>query len=71
MAKPLLDDELWNLIEPLIPKKRRRFRYPGRKPMCGWAAFPSILFVLPTGITGEYLTNDMGCRAGMTGWPIL
>jgi transposase len=27
----LVSDELWELIEPLIPKVRRRYRYPGRK----------------------------------------
>jgi hypothetical protein len=31
MAKPIIDDELWALIEPLLlPAKPRRFRYPGR-----------------------------------------
>ncbi|MBM4019931.1 MAG: transposase, partial [Planctomycetes bacterium] len=34
MAKPLLSDALWSIIEPILPKpKRRRFRYPGRKPL--------------------------------------
>jgi hypothetical protein len=31
MARPLVSDELWELIEPLIPKVKRRYRYPGRK----------------------------------------
>jgi transposase len=31
MARPLVSDELWELIEPLIPKVQRRYRYPGRK----------------------------------------
>jgi transposase len=31
MARPLVSDELWELIEPLIPKGQRRFRYPGRR----------------------------------------
>ena len=31
MAKPLVSDELWGLIEPLIPKVPRRHRFPGRK----------------------------------------
>ncbi|PMS14595.1 IS5/IS1182 family transposase, partial [Paraburkholderia rhynchosiae] len=32
MARPIIDDELWALIEPLLPPARpRRFRYPGRK----------------------------------------
>ena len=34
MAKPILDDELWSLIQPLLPPpKPRRTRYPGRKPL--------------------------------------
>jgi len=27
----IVDDELWGLIEPLLPQTPRRFRYPGRK----------------------------------------
>ena len=34
MAKSLVDDELWELIQPLLPRpKPRRWRYPGRKPV--------------------------------------
>jgi transposase len=33
MAKPLISDELWEIIEPLLPVKKRRFRHPGRKPI--------------------------------------
>jgi transposase len=33
-AKPWeVPDGLWQRIEPLLPKKPRRFRYPGRKPL--------------------------------------
>lgn len=31
MPTALLDDELWKLIEPLVPARKRRFRNPGRK----------------------------------------
>ena len=31
MATALLDDELWKLIEPLLPVRKRRFHHPGRK----------------------------------------
>jgi transposase len=31
MARPLVSDELWELIEPLIRQVKRRHRYPGRK----------------------------------------
>jgi transposase len=27
----IVSEELWELIEPLLPKVERRFRYPGRK----------------------------------------
>jgi transposase len=68
MAKPILDDELWKLIEPLIPKKKRRFRYPGRKPVTDRAVLTGILFVLKTGIGLEHLPKEMGCGSGMTCW---
>ena len=69
MAKPILDDELWELIEPLLPPaKPRRFRYPGRKPVDNRKALTGILFVLRTGIGWEYLPQEMGCGSGMTCW---
>ncbi len=69
MAKPLLDDELWKLAEPLLPApKPRRFRFPGRKPITNRQALTGILFVLKTGIPWEYLPQEMGCGSGMTCW---
>ena len=69
MAKPILDDELWELIEPLLPPaKPRRFRYPGRKPLDNRKTLTGILFVLRTGIGWEYLPQEMGCGSGMTCW---
>jgi transposase len=69
MAKQLLDDDLWNLIEPFLPPpKRRRFRYPGRKPISHRQTLDGILFVLKTGIPWEYLPLEMGCGSGMTCW---
>lgn len=68
MAKPILNDELWEIIEPLIPKKKRRFRYPGRKPVPDREALTGVLFVLKTGIAWEDLPLEMGCGSGMTCW---
>ncbi len=69
MAKPLLDDELWHVIEPLLPPaKPRRFRFPGRKPIENRQALTGILFVLKTGIPWEDLPQEMGCGSGMTCW---
>jgi transposase len=69
MAKPLVDDELWAIIEPLLPEpKARRFRFPGRKPSDNRRALTGILFVLKTGIGWEDLPQEMGCGSGMTCW---
>jgi transposase len=69
MAKPLLDDELWNLIAPLFPPaKPRRKHFPGRKPISPRQALTGILFVLKTGIPWEYLPQELGCGSGMTCW---
>lgn len=69
MAKPLLDDELWAMIEPWLPRpKPRRKRFPGRKPISNRQALTGILFVLKTGIPWEYLPQELGCGSGMTCW---
>lgn len=69
MAKPILDDELWSLIKPLLPTpKERRARYPGRKPLDDRAVLTGILFVLRSGIPWEMLPQEMGCGSGMSCW---
>jgi transposase len=69
MAKPILDDELWTLIEPLFPApKPRRFRYPGRKPIGNREALTGILFVLISGMPWEMLPKELGCGSGMSCW---
>ena len=69
MAKPLFDDKLWTLIEPLLPQpKPRRKRFPGRKPVSNRQALTGIVFVLKTGIPWEYLPQELGCGSGMTCW---
>ena len=45
MARPLVSDELWGLIEPLIPKVARRYRSPGRKRLDDRMVLTGILFV--------------------------
>jgi transposase len=69
MAKPVLDDALWAMIEPLLPPpKRRRRRYPGRKPVGHREALSAILFVLKTGLAWEYLPQELGWGSGRTAW---
>jgi transposase len=69
MAKPILDDALWEIIDPLLPpSKKRRKRYPGRKPIDNRSALCAILFVLKTGLPWEYLPQELGWDSGMTAW---
>ena len=46
VAPWIVSDELWERIEPLLPKVERRFRYPGRKRLPDRQALQGILFVL-------------------------
>src|SRR5215213_7235426 len=67
MSKPLVPDELWNAVEPLLPEeppkpKGGRPRVPDR------ACLTGIIFVLKTGLPWEYLPQEMGCGSGMTCW---
>jgi transposase len=67
MAKPLLPNALWDLIEPLLPEHLPRPK-GGRPPIPDHQALTGILFVLKTGIPWEYLPCEMGCGSGMTCW---
>jgi transposase len=46
-----VNDELWAVIEPLLPKDERRLRYPGRKRLDDRLVLQGILLVLHTGIS--------------------
>ena len=59
-------DALWVRIEPLLPRKQRRYRYPGRKPFDDRRALQGISFVLHTGIGWEHLPQELGFGRGMT-----
>jgi len=65
--KPLVSDALWERVQPLIPPPpRRRFRFPGRKPIDYRRILTGILFVLKTGIAWDDLPADLGCGCGKT-----
>lgn len=68
MARPLVTDDLWELIEPHIPDRPRRKRNPGRKALPDRACLTGILFVLMSGIPWEMLPQEMNCGSGMTCW---
>ena len=65
--KVLVSDELWAVVEPLLPKQRRS-RKGGRPPVPNRAVLTGILFVLQTGIPWEYLPQELGCGSGVTCW---
>src|SRR5713226_6842885 len=60
VAPWMVSDELWALVEPLLPKVERRFRYPGRKRLPDREALQGILFVLHTGISWAPLPAELG-----------
>ncbi|MEU9201256.1 IS5 family transposase [Streptomyces sp. NPDC048332] len=71
MARPKsweVDDELWAVIEPLLPKVVRRTRHPRRKRHPDRLVFQGILFVLHTGIAWEHLPQELDFGSGMTCW---
>lgn len=65
MAKRLITDELWQLLEPNLPAGRP---YPkgGRPTVHNRDVLTGIVFVLKTGIGWEDLPDEMGCGCGMT-----
>jgi transposase len=67
VAKPLLPDALWAVIEPILTThppgpKGGRPRLDDRKALTG------ILFVLKTGLPWEDLPAEMNCGSGMSCW---
>ena len=68
MPIPTVTDELWELLEPLLPVPKRRDRYPGRKRLDDRAVLNGILYVLHTGIAWEDLPQQLGYGSGMTCW---
>ncbi len=67
MAKPLLPDGLWALIEPLLPKHTPSPK-GGRPRLDDRNALTGILFVLKTGLPWEDLPAEMNCGCGMSCW---
>ena len=67
MPKPLVTDELWAFVEPLLPKEPPKPK-GGRPRVDDRAALTGILFVLKAGVPWEMLPQEMGCGSGMTCW---
>jgi transposase len=67
MAKEILPNELWGVLDPLFPSPPPRPK-GGRRRIPNRATLTGILFVLRTGIPWEYLPQELGCGSGMTCW---
>ena len=67
MGKPLVSDELWSLIEPLLPPEPPKPK-GGRPRISNRAALTGIIFVLKSGIPWEMLPQELGCGSGVTCW---
>ena len=68
MAKPLLDDRLWDVIQPVLPPDKPVGRKGGRPRVPNRACVSAILFVLKTGIAWEDLPRECGWGSGITAW---
>ena len=66
MSKLIVTDELWSLIEPILPKHEPSPK-GGHPPVPDRVCLTGILFVLKTGIPWEDFPHEMGC-CGMTLW---
>ena len=67
MAKELVSDELWEIVEPLLPEEPPKPK-GGRPRLDERSALTGILFVLKSGIPWEMLPQEMGCGSGVTCW---
>jgi transposase len=66
MGKLLVPDDLWDLVEPLLPKHLPNSK-GGHPRTSDRVCLTGILFVLKTGIAWEDFPHEMGC-CGMTLW---
>ena len=67
MARPLVPDDLWAAVEPLLPPEPPKPK-GGRPRLPDRAALTGILFVLKSGVPWEMLPAEMGCGSGMSCW---
>ena len=67
MATPLVPDDLWTLVEPLLPPEPPKPQ-GGRPRVPDRACLSGIIFVLKSGIPWEMLPQELGCGSGMTCW---
>src|ERR687894_79299 len=67
MSEPLVPDDRWEAIEPLLPKEPPKPKV-GRPRISDRAALAGIVFVLRTGCPWGLLPKELGCGSGTTCW---
>src|SRR5919199_3241913 len=67
MAKPLVSEDLWAVVAPLLPLEPPKPK-GGRPRVADRAALTGIIFVLRSGIPWEMLPQELGCGSGVTCW---
>jgi len=68
MVKQLVCDELWVIIERLLPSEPDKSRGGRPREISNRQALEGILYVLKTGIPWEMLPLELGYGSGMTCW---
>lgn len=67
MAFTLVSDELWNEVEPWLPRAPSRPQ-GGRPRVSDRACLTGIAFVLRTGMPWRFIPLELGCGSGVTCW---
>ncbi len=60
-----IPDNLWERMEPLLPKRKRRRRYPGRKPLEWRQVMDGIFYVLRTGCQWKAAPREFGSGSSL------
>ncbi|CBW76935.1 Transposase (plasmid) [Mycetohabitans rhizoxinica HKI 454] len=68
MARRKISNELWAVLEPLIPAFTPSPKGGRRRTVDDRAALNGIVYVLHTGIAWEDLPQELGFGSGMTCW---
>jgi len=67
MSEQLVSDELWRIVEPLLPAGPSKVR-GGRPRIPDRAVLSGIVFVLRSGMPWRMLPKEMGFGSGVTCW---
>jgi transposase len=67
MSKELVSEQLWQIVEPLLPTEPPNAR-GGRPRVPDRVVLSGIIFVLKSGIPWRMLPKEMGYGSGVTCW---